>query len=199
MKIIVAVFLSFFYFGYSQNKVSKMEQNSIDKFFATKLIENDFLKFANQSKLDSLKNEMLSDFNIYNYENNKIAHIDAEELAEFNFDFFVPELNKILSKRNFKLELKIAEDVEITNSIYINGEKIRLYSKEQLDDYSYGDIAPRVFFKKMNELLIAEGIEEKFYLLYGGNDLNVMFLTEKQYVIIAERYKNNKNEIPYLP
>jgi len=51
----------------------------------------------------------------------------------------------------------------------------------------------------MNELLIAEGIEEKFYLLYGGNDLNVMFLTEKQYVIIAERYKNNKNEIPYLP
>ena len=54
------------------------------------LIDKGFLKYADSSKVDSLKTQLISSFDIYEDENFKIAHIDAEELAEFSFDFFLP-------------------------------------------------------------------------------------------------------------
>ena len=71
------------------------------KNYATELIENGFLKYADSSKVDSLEIQLTNSFDIYDDDNFKIAHIDAEELAEFSFDFFLPTLNKILAKRNF--------------------------------------------------------------------------------------------------
>ena len=57
--------------------------------YATELIDNGFLKYADSSKVDSLKTQLRDSFNIYEDDNFKIAHIDAEELAEFSFDFFL--------------------------------------------------------------------------------------------------------------
>src|SRR5690606_23233018 len=71
--------------------------------YATELIENGFLKYADNSKVYSLKTELLNSFNIYEDDNFKIAHVDAEELAEFSFDFSLPTLNKILAKRGLIL------------------------------------------------------------------------------------------------
>jgi len=62
--------------------------------FAAELIDNDFLKYPDSLNIDSLKIQILSEFDIYDDNNFKIVHIDAEELAEFNFDFFLPKLNK---------------------------------------------------------------------------------------------------------
>ena len=64
--------------------------------YATELIDQGFLKYADSTKFDSLKTQLSNSFDIYEDENFKIAHIDAEELAEFSFDFFLPSLNKIL-------------------------------------------------------------------------------------------------------
>ena len=170
-----------------------------DSIYGEKLIENDFLKYADNSKVESLKKQLISNFDIYDDDNLKIAHIDAEELAEFSFDFFLPQLNEILEKRNVSLAVKLADDYEKTNDIIINGEKLNLYTKKELDNQTFWDTAPRNFFKKVNEMLKEQEMDEQFYLLYGGNDLHTILLTDKQFLIISEYYKDSEREKPYRP
>ncbi len=199
--------LFFLIFLVSCNQKAQMQNSSLlnlhtqesDSIFGEKLIDSGFLKYADISKIDSLKMQLKNSFRIYNDDNLKIAHIDAEELAKFSFDFFLPQLNKMLEKRNMNLIVKTTIDYEKTNDIIINGEKLNLYTKKELYDQTFWDTAPRRFFKKVNELLKVKYNEEQFYLLYGGNDLHVVLLTHKQYSIISEYYKDNEKEIPYKP
>ncbi len=170
-----------------------------DSIYATELIDNDFLKYVDSSKINSLKTQLKNSFDIYDDDNFKIAHIDAEELTEFSFDFFLPQLNKMLEKRNVNLIVKTANNYEKTNDIIINGEKLNLYTKKELDNLTFWDTAPRVFFKKVNEILQAKNIDEQFYLLYGGNDLHTLLLTDRQFSIISEYYEDNEKEKPYKP
>jgi len=181
----------------AQTKNDNMQKS--DSIYATELIDNDFLKYVDSSKKDSLKTELKKSFDIYDEDNFKIIHIDAEELAEFSFDFFLPQLNNMLEKRNVNLTVKTANDYENSNNIIINGEKLNLYTKKELDNQTFWDTAPRNFFKKVNELLKAKNSDEQFYLLYGGNDLHTLLLTDKQFSIISEYYKNNEKEKPYKP
>ena len=201
MKYFVSILLFVLLIGCSQEnkKLSVEKHNSNDTTYGTQLFESGFLKFADTLKLDSLKSELINSFYIYNEDNYKIVHIDAEELAEFSFDFFMPNLNKILKKREFKLNVQTANDYENTNDILINGEKVKLYTKEQLDNGNFWESASRNFFKEVNKQLTSKKIEESFYLLYEGNDLHVLLLTANQYKIIVDKYKNETKEIPYLP
>ncbi|MEQ8882120.1 MAG: hypothetical protein RLO17_18585 [Cyclobacteriaceae bacterium] len=163
------------------------------------LIDAGFLRFADSIAMDSLKSELINSFDLYLEANNKIAHIDAEELAEFNFDFFVPTLNRVLQKRGFNLTVQVATDYESTHDILINGKKIQLYSKKELEDGTFWDAGARNFFREVNEQLTREEKEEVFYLLYAGNDLHAILLTPDQQRIIANNYRDTPMEIPYLP
>lgn len=167
--------------------------------YATELIDNGFLKYADSSKVDSLKTQLVNSFGIYEDDNFKIAHIDAEELAEFSFDFFLPALNRILAKRDFKLSAQKLNDQDNSFDILINGDTTQLYSQKDLDNNTFWDTASRNFFKKVNELLKARNSDEQFYLLYGGNDLHSLLLTDKEFSIISDYYKNNDKERPYKP
>ena len=190
----ILIFLTNFIYEKWGRKIEKL-----NKKLGTQLIDNGFLDFADSFNLDELRSKLINSFNIYEEENHRIVQIDAEELAEFGFDFFLPKLQKILAKRNFDLNVRTAEDYEKSNDIFINGEKIKLYTKEEMEKDAFWDSGARNFFKKVNELMLIEGIKEKFYLLYGGNDLNVLLLTDKQYRIIKHMYFDNENEQPYLP
>lgn len=183
------------------NSTSFNSQNEIqiNKDFGEKLIKEDYLKFAESNMVDSLRTEILNSFIIYNEETFKFIHIDAEELTEFSFDFFMPRLNEVLEKRGVKLNINITKDYEISNTIFINKQEVKLYTKEELKNLNYLEVAPRNFFKKINEILLKSKINEQFYLLYDGNDLSTLLLTKIQFEIIKERYKNNIREIPYKP
>lgn len=167
--------------------------------YATELIDNGFLKFADSLKVNSLKTQLIDSFNIYDDNNFKIAHIDAEELAEFSFDFFLPTLNKILSKRDIKLSAQKLNGNDNSFDALINDDTIQLYNQNDLDNNTFWDTAPRNFFRKVNEILKAQNSDEQFYLLYGGNDLHSMLLTDKQFSIIADYYKGSAKETPYKP
>lgn len=174
-------------------------KNSNDSILGKKLIENDYLKYADATKSDSLKKEIAESFMIYDEETYKFAHIDAEELAEYNFDSFVPQLNKMLAKRNISLSIKTADDYEKTNNIFINNEKVNLYTPKELKYGNFWKVASKNFFGKLNDILKVGHSEEKFYLIYGGNDLAVLLLTQKQFEIIKEKYKTSPQDIPYVP
>ncbi len=205
VKLLIQIFLlSFCFLTCSQVKKQKDNSKQISeteniKKCGSELIENDFLKYANPIKIDTLKTEIENLFYIYDEETYKFVHIDAEELAEFNFNFFLPQLNKILEKRNIELTVETAEDYENSNDIIINGQIVNLYSKQELENMTFWASAPKNFFREINKILNAKNSNEKFYLLYGGNDLSALLLTQKQFEIIKHFYKNETKEIPYLP
>ena len=203
MKLITTIFLlMFFFLNYSQvsnEKIIAKGQNNTTLNFGNELLKNDFLKYANQFKIDTLKTKLKKSFYIYDEEIYKFVHIDAEELAEFNFTFFLPQLNRMLHKRNLNLTINLTKNYQTTYEIILNDEVVKLYSKDQLDNFKFWDSAPRIFFKKINEILKINKKDERFYLLYGGNDLAVLLLTEKQFEIIKRKYINEPSEIPYLP
>lgn len=167
--------------------------------FGEELYQNEFLYYSDSLKLDSLKHNLINEFDIYNEDIYRLVHIDAEELAEFSFDFFLPKLNKVLNKRDFEIFIRKSDQIEFNNTVFINEEEIMLYSQYDIENYTFWDVAPRRFFSKINELLKKQNSNEKFFLLNEGNDLHVILLTEKQFKIICEKYDYNKSATPYLP
>lgn len=201
MKQLTILFFLISLFSCSQNAQTQNENmHKPDKRnYAAELIDNGFLKYADSSKLDSLKTQLTNSFDLYEDENFKIADIDAEELAEFNFDFFLPSLNKMLSRRGIKLTAQKLNNNDNSFDVLINDDKIQLYTQSDLDNNTFWDTAPRNFFKKVNEILKTTNIDEQFYLLYSGNDLHTLLLTDEEFSIISDYYRNNDKEKPYKP
>lgn len=201
LRAIVSIFIILYsLLGCSQSKDKKIyTENLTTRNLGAELIKNGFLQYANQLKIDTLKNEIEKHFYICNEETYKFAHIDAEELAEFNFEFFLPQINKMLEKRNVSLTIKTTENYKNTFKISLNGEEFDLYLKKGIENYKFWESAPQNFFREVNKILRKKRKDEKFYLLYGGNDLSVLLLTENQFEIINRKYINEPNEIPYLP
>jgi hypothetical protein len=201
MKQLTILIFSISLFSCNQNAQTQNDNmpKTDKRNYATELIDNGFLKYADSLKVDSLKTQLTDSFDIYEDENFKIAHIDAEELAEFSFDFFLPALNRILVKRDFKLSAQKLNDIDKSFDALINGDTIQLYTQNELSNNTFWDTAPRNFFRKVNELLKAKNIDEQFYLLYGGNDLHTLLLTDKEFLIIADYYNDNDKEKPYKP
>lgn len=195
------VLISIFLISCNQNEQSYTD--SMQKLskgnHSQELIDNGFLKYADTARLDSLRTQISRSFNIYDEDNFKIVHIDAEELAEFSFDFFLPDLNRILTKRDIKLYVQKANDGENSLDVLINGDTFQLYSQSDLENNTFWDIGSRNFFRKVNEFLRSQNSDEQFYLLYGGNDLHVLLLTENQFLIIEDYYKDDDKERPYKP
>lgn len=133
------------------------------------------------------------------YSDSVLTHIDAEELCEFNFDFFLPQLNQKLRKKDLKLDVQFADDYETSYEIEIIGRKVKLYTNEQLSSGKFWNSGPRNFFRAINEILRDKKVDERFYLLYRGNDLHAVFLTEQQSKLMSKINKDDENEIPYLP
>ena len=57
----------------AQTKNDNMQKS--DSIYATELIDNDFLKYVDNSKKDSLKTELKKSFDIYDEDNFKIIHM----------------------------------------------------------------------------------------------------------------------------
>ena len=201
MKQLALLFFTIFLISCKQNPQTQSDnmQPSNRENYALELINNDFLKYADSSKIDTLKTGLINAFDIYEDDNFRIAHIDAEELAEFSFDFFLPGLNKILAKRDIKISAQQLDNNTNSYEALINGDTVQLYTQKDLDNEIFWDTASRHFFQKVNEVLKTKNNSEQFYLLYGGNDLHAILLTDKQLSIIADYYNSKPSEIPYKP
>ncbi|THF53020.1 hypothetical protein E6C50_02085 [Flavobacterium supellecticarium] len=171
------------------------EPQMTDNEFVLKLIEVGFFKHT-ESTIDTTKMDSL---NVYDENTNKFVRIDAEELAEFNFDSFVPQLKKILAKRNVSLSVEKTEEIEKTYEIKINNLRVQLYNEWQLNDGSFWKAASTNFFKSLNQILKENKVEERFYLVNGGNDLSALLLTESQYKIFSKKYNSIPNDLPIMP
>ncbi len=163
------------------------------------LVENDFLLFTDSSKIDSVRQSLIKDGYIFSTEINRYVHIDAEELAEGSFNFFKNDLTKILKKRGLEITFSTTENFEKLHEVMINNRRFNLYDDKNLADFSFWDIGSRRFFNAINLELEKSKSNERFYLLYGGNDLGAILLTDEQFELIEKINEGNAKEIPYKP
>jgi hypothetical protein len=178
---------------------SVISQTANQDSLVNELVQSDFLRYADSSALDSVRQSFLKDGYIFSPEIHRFVHIDAEELAEGSFASFKPDLTKILNKRGLEITFSTTENFEKLHEVMINAEVFALFDDKNLADYSFWDIAPRRFFDKLNQELEKSKSLERFYLLYGGNDLGAILLTDQQFRIIEKLNEGNTKEIPYKP
>jgi hypothetical protein len=170
MRPLITTIIISLFFSCTQNRTTSDKQvhEISESTLGSDLIAADFLSFTDSLYIDSLTGRVINSFDIYDERNNKIFHVDAEELAEFQFSFFLPRLNLILSKRNFELDVKTADNYETSNEVFLNGEKIQLYTKDELENSDFWDKASRTFFKKLNDLLKKENLNNKIHMPCRG-------------------------------
>lgn len=197
LKITIVIFSLISCSSKNENQISV--QSDLDSIYGTQLFDRGFLKYADSSAYDRLSEELRSSFNIYDDLTHKIVHIDAEALAEFNFNFFLPSLNKMLEKREFRVNVELTDNYEDTHHILVNGHQIKLYTNGELENNTFWESASRIFFSELNKQLKESNANEYLYLLYSGNDLHVLLLTKEEHKIIKDRYSDNPKEAPYVP
>jgi len=181
------------------NDTSSEKFTSQDSNYGIQLIKIGFLEFADTTKIDSLNSALTTSFDIYDDDINRTTHIDAEELAEFSFDFFLPRLKQILKLRGFDLTVRTSDDYQETYNVFINEEKVKLYTSEDMEHDNFWMVASRAFFKEINRQLKNTKIEESIFLLYEDNDLHAILLTPSQCSLIRDKYRANPKELPYEP
>ncbi len=166
---------------------------------ANQLIEKGFLKYTDAKLGDSLENRLKESFDIYDSAMFRAVHIDAEELAQFSFDFFEHDLRAVLGKRGLPFATGKVNAGEKDYTVMINTLRFPMYTEIDLLKPKFWEIASRNYFRNLNQFMKMTGSDEQFYLLYGGNDLEAILLTKPQFDIIADYYKDEAKEKPYAP
>ena len=89
MRLLISTIVILLCFSCSRDKTTADNQphQTYDSTLANNLIMADFLMYADSLIIDSLTDQVKKSFDIYDDRNNKILHVDAEELAEFQFGF----------------------------------------------------------------------------------------------------------------
>lgn len=138
----------------------------------------------------------MNSFNIYEEDTNKYV-LDEENIAEFTFDAFMPQIEKCLRKKYYNW-CRSSERLWKTYSVIINNEALKLYIDENQKEKSLIENSTSIFFKKLNNSKKSNFVKKNF-ICFMVEMIWEHLLDEKQFEIIKERYKGNSGDIPYLP
>ena len=112
---------------------------------------------------------------------------DAEELAEGFVCELLSNVDEFLELNGVKIEHADDDFGETSYTVHVNDEKFMMYTKEELESGAeLWDLSTRRTVAMLNHLLAAAGSPERCYLLYSGNDAEVIFLTPEMHAAIAD-------------
>lgn len=167
-----------------------------------------YFKYSATEHLDSLKQIMAKNFEIDNslitlWDDNTHVPLDyryyfCDGEAVFELDGFTNMLEKLqptFDKIGFTLV--ITNHIEecdskndwLNHSITINGTNYIIFKNYK--GYGWGKAVQRLA-EILNAEFEKQGINEKIYLISGGNDGMLIFLTDELYKYIAKFYSNPK-------
>ena len=114
------------------------------------------------------------------FEDDRVIHLDAEDLAEEGMKEAYEELGPRLRKLGVSPEA-IHETVDTdapSYQVHFRGRTYQIWDADPDEGRSWGTAAA-VFFEIVNSQLA--GKSHRFYALNHGNDLSGIFLTDEQY------------------
>ena len=130
------------------------------------------------------------------YGSGRLVPFDAEDLAEDGIVDALLRLGPHLTRRGVDIDsLNVIESDGTTYAVEVNGTRYDVYWPETARE-SWG-LATETFFRIVNDLL-PEQARDRFYAIYGGNDLSGMFLPPEIVPFFAKGGMDNTG-IPYTP
>lgn len=217
MKFMIAIrlisFAMIFGLFFSCASSNKNSSNTSDEdrsvsadSFVNKLTDLGYFKYADLSDIDSLKKNLKDNFDT-DYElvsiwddksglpkDYRYYFCDGETLFELGgFDFYLNEFRPTYDKIGLKMEVSKCHETGDSNngldySISINGKDYIIF--EKFKGVGWGEAAVRLA-EILNDQLQIQNKDERVYLVNGGNDGRIIFLTKKQFDFIDKVYKNN--------
>ena len=178
------------------------------RFFVKHLEELGYFKYADKKDVDSLKNNMIKEYDPTNElvslweensstpKNYRYYFCDNETLFEEGglidmLKDIQPTFDKI------GLTFKVTDHYEVWNNtnkwlnhtITINEKKYTVF--KNFSEMGWSEAAQRLA-EILNEELVKQHKEERVFLVNGGNDGRIIFLTEEQFLYINSIYKNKQ-------
>lgn len=202
MKIILVLFLLsvFVVFIHCSRKKSLSSTNKIPNI--TEDLERlDYFIYAEGTDISSLKAEIQASYlksgqisSIWNEQkpyqplDYRLFSLDGEDLAEHGLDKALHTLNPSFQKMNIQMIWKVSEVFENQG---IQRTIVNLNGKDYFFDYpqeenSWG-LSSKLFADMLNDQLEKQNSKERVYLISGGNEGLLIFLTQGQYNYI-EKY-----------
>jgi hypothetical protein len=138
-----------------------------------------------------------------------IFHADGEDLAEGGVGGFIEDLGPFFHKLGITPPEVIDHYPTMDDEDYmitVDGKPRIVWEDKDLKAEADGvssvstlGIAQARTADLLNEILAANGREERAYGISGGNDFFIIFLTPKQFDIIQSAPGYTKSEGPYVP
>ncbi len=161
-----------------------------------KLEELGYYKYIDSSQIDEVKKNSLDAGYVFGWEESGRDFLeDAESLAEGGISEFYDRIKEFLKKQN----IDINESEEFSDKGYkisVNGWDYVIYTEDELKSQNIWELSTLRSFSIINNLLKLSNSNERIYILYGGNDLRAIFLTDEMYKIIIESGVLPENELP---
>jgi len=165
-----------------------------------KLEESGYFKYAATGDIPEIKNDLIDSLTRLNYlssisfsespfnsKDYRHYHFDGEDLfEEGGFIWQLEAMKTLFGKMHFKVEISNhIEDWDnekgLNHFITLNGKAYTIF--ENFKGYGWGEAAQR-FAEIINDQLGLQNIDERLYLVNGGNDGNAVYLTDKQFSIL---------------
>lgn len=185
--------------------LSLLEATSI----VARLTELGYFKYAAPADVDKLKHALcasIAEFGILSTEyfgdtsipkDYRLYFLDGEELFEAGgFKSALDQLHDLFSKMNLKFDItnhmeEWDDDLSALNhELTVNGKRYVIF-KNMKDGYAWGEAA--LYFAQMiNDQLGLQHMDERMYLINGGNDGSAVFLTNQQLEVVNTLCKDRK-------
>ena len=209
LGIIIGLLIGLGLFGaFSLKSKAKPNQKVSATEFVNKLEELGYYKYADKKNIDSLKNDLIENYDPTNelvsiWDDDTGVPLDYRyywcdgetvyELGGFTelLEQVKPTFDKIVLTINFTDHFEEWEDKNewLNHRITINGTEYVIF--KNFKDYGWGEAVMR-FAQIINQEAEKQGINERIYLASGGNDGRLIFLTKELYDYIYGIYTNEQ-------
>ncbi|QMV40059.1 hypothetical protein [Cohnella cholangitidis] len=104
-------------------------------------------------------------------------------MAEGGVGEFIEALKPFLATQNVQITEVNDDLVNMDYNVEINGKSYKIYSGDELDKDIW-ELSTIRAFGIVNKLLEEASSNERVYILYGGNELRAVFLTNEMFKAI---------------
>lgn len=183
--------------GRRRTRVGTVPKDSLEMLLS-KLEALGYYKFIEKTEIDRVKAESLKAGYIFGWEESARDYMsDAEDLAEGGIGEFLETIRPFLEKQNIELNVGNEDFSDKGYIIEINGFKYEIYSEDELNSEDLWELSTNRSFAIVNKLLTEANSNERIYILYGGNDLRAIFLTDEMYKLINNDQELSDGEKPH--
>lgn len=156
-----------------------------------------FYQYVAPEQIDELKQEALATGYIFGWEGTaRDFDADAENLAEGGVQEFLTKIAPFLTTQGVQIDSIDEHFTDTGYRITIKGREYELYSEAERASANIWELTTTRAFGIVNTLLREAGSRERVFILYGGNDLHAVFLTDEMYEVLRRAAVLPPQEMP---